>query len=46
MGVGPGIIGTLQAAEAIKVILNHEGVLAGKLLQVSLKTQHFELFEY
>lgn len=27
-----GVIGTLQALEAIKVLLNHEGVLSGKLL--------------
>lgn len=32
LGAVVGVIGTLQALEAIKILLNHEGVLSGKLL--------------
>lgn len=34
MGILPGLIGTIQATEAIKVLLNAEGTLHGRLLCV------------
>lgn len=38
LGVLPGIIGSMQANEVIKVILDFEGVLSGKLLCFNSKT--------
>ena len=38
LGVLPGIIGTMMANEVIKIILNFEGVLSGKLLCYNSKT--------
>ena len=38
LGVLPGIIGTMMANEVIKIILNFDGVLTGKLLCYNSKT--------
>lgn len=38
LGVLPGIIGTMQANEVIKMILGFDGVLSGKLLCYNAKT--------
>ncbi len=38
LGVLPGIIGTMQANEVIKIILGFEGVLSGKLFCYNAKT--------
>jgi sulfur-carrier protein adenylyltransferase/sulfurtransferase len=38
LGVLPGIIGTMQANEVIKIILGFDGVLSGKLLCYNAKT--------
>lgn len=44
IGVLPGVAGTLQAMEAIKVILGTEGILSGKLLCFNLLTMRFREF--
>ena len=44
LGVLPGVAGTLQATEAIKVILNSKDVLAGKLLCFNLLSMRFTHF--
>ena len=41
MGVVPGIIGTIQAAEAIKLIVGGNDGLAGRLLLFDAWTMHF-----
>lgn len=41
LGVLPGVAGTLQATEAIKVILGSSDVLSGKLLCFNLLTMRF-----
>lgn len=41
LGVLPGIIGTLQAAEALKLLLGAGRPLAGRLLLVDALTMHF-----
>lgn len=41
LGVLPGVAGTLQATEAIKVILASEGVLSGTLLSFNLQSMRF-----
>ncbi len=46
MGVLPGIAGTLQASEVLKIIVGHGEVLSGKLLVFSLLTNQFSLFSY
>ncbi|WP_250436956.1 HesA/MoeB/ThiF family protein [Hanstruepera flava] len=38
LGVLPGIIGTMMANEVIKIVLNFDGVLSGKLLCYNSKT--------
>lgn len=38
LGVLPGIIGTMQANEVLKIILGFDGVLSGKLLCFNAKT--------
>ena len=38
LGILPGIVGTIQAAEAIKAILGVEEVLRGKLLTIDSLT--------
>ena len=45
MGPLPGVLGTLQASEAIKIILNTDGVLSGKLKLIDLLTHQDKLIE-
>ncbi|MBP6335098.1 MAG: HesA/MoeB/ThiF family protein [Bacteroidia bacterium] len=44
LGVIPGIVGMLQATEAIKVICNYDGILSGKLLTFDALKMSFETF--
>lgn len=44
LGVLPGVVGSLQAAEALKVILGLPGILSGKLLTVNLLTNAYLTF--
>jgi adenylyltransferase/sulfurtransferase len=46
LGVLPGIIGTMQAAEAIKVITGLGEPLNGKLLTVNVLSSQFETFHF
>ena len=46
IGVLPGIIGSLQANEAIKIILRHRGVLSGKLLMYDLKQNQQQVISF
>ena len=41
LGVLPGIVGGVQASEAIKILLNKGEVLSGKLLYIDLLTNQF-----
>ncbi len=43
MGVAPGLIGTLQAAEALKYLLDTGKLLTGRLLFVDLMDIHFDI---
>lgn len=45
IGPLPGIVGSIQATEAIKHICGFEETLAGKLLTVDLKNYDFNVFE-
>lgn len=45
LGAVPGVIGAIEAAEALKVLLGMEGTLAGRLLTVDLATTRFDTFE-
>lgn len=45
LGVLPGVAGTIQATEAIKVILGLGKVLSGTLLSLDLLTMRFNQFE-
>ncbi len=44
IGVLPGLIGTFQANEVIKIILGQEGVLSGKLLVINILEPSFHQF--
>ncbi|MDE7141388.1 MAG: HesA/MoeB/ThiF family protein, partial [Muribaculaceae bacterium] len=44
LGAVPGVVGAIQAAEALKVLLGMEGTLAGRLLSVDLSTMTFNTF--
>ena len=44
LGVLPGVAGTLQATEVIKVILSADGILSGKLLCFNLLSMQFSQF--
>lgn len=46
LGVLPGIIGSIQANEAIKIILNMSGVLKNKLLLLDTKTMETNIIGY
>lgn len=46
MGVVPGIIGTMQAAEAIKIITGCGKVLRNRLLTIDVLTMEITVFEY
>lgn len=46
LGVLPGIIGTLQATETLKILLGLGEVASGKLLVMNSLTLHFESFEF
>ncbi|MFA5906062.1 MAG: hypothetical protein WC836_19175 [Desulfobacula sp.] len=43
MGVAPGLVGILQAAEALKLILNQGKLLTGRLLFVDLLELRFDV---
>ncbi len=45
LSVLPGVAGTIQATEALKVILGLEGVLSGQLLCINLLSMEFNQFE-
>ncbi len=45
IGAIPGIIGTLQASEAIKIILGKGEVMSGKLLQIDLLSLKIDLID-
>ncbi|MDF1758581.1 MAG: HesA/MoeB/ThiF family protein [Legionellaceae bacterium] len=45
LGVLPGLIGTLQATETIKVILEMGEILSGTLLTMDLRSMSFNKFE-
>lgn len=45
MGPLPGVLGTMQASEAIKIILNSGGVLSGKLKLIDLMSHRDQLIE-
>lgn len=46
LGVVPGIFGTLQALEAIKVILGENSVLSGRLLCMDVFKMQFSQYEF
>lgn len=43
LGVLPGLLGCMQATEAVKIITGIGEVLSGKLLTIDLMTQHYRL---
>ena len=45
MGVTPGVLGSLQANEVLKIIANYGQVLFNKLLTVNLLTNQFHLID-
>ncbi|MBR3871855.1 MAG: HesA/MoeB/ThiF family protein [Paludibacteraceae bacterium] len=45
MGVTPGVLGSLQANEALKIIGNYGEILSNKLLTVNLLTNLFNLID-
>jgi sulfur-carrier protein adenylyltransferase/sulfurtransferase len=45
LNVLPGVAGTLQATETIKIILGLEGILSGRLLCINLLSMRFTQFE-
>lgn len=45
LSVLPGVAGTMQATEALKVILGLDGVLSGHLLCINLLSMQFNQFE-
>lgn len=45
LGVLPGIIGTMQANEALKIVLGFEGILSGKLLCYNAKTSETNMLK-
>lgn len=45
MGVMPGVLGSLQANEALKIIGNYGEILSNKLLTVNLLTNQFNLID-
>jgi len=45
LGLLPGIIGTLQATEAIKIILGYKSILSGVILKYNAMTLSFEKFK-
>lgn len=45
-GVSAALAGSMQAAEAIKIITGLGTVLSGRLMQFSLKSNTFQLFEF
>jgi len=42
----PGIIGTLQANETIKIITQHGDVLSGRLLTLDAASMHMQMFQF
>ncbi len=45
IGPLPGIVGSIQAAEAIKLICGFGETLIGKILTIDLKNLHFNIFD-
>lgn len=46
IGVLPGIIGSLQANEALKIILGHQETLSGKLLMYDLQSNDQQIISF
>ena len=46
LGVLPGLIGTMQATEALKIILEVGEVLSGRLLMVEALSMHFQIIRF
>jgi molybdopterin/thiamine biosynthesis adenylyltransferase len=46
LGVVPGIVGTIMAAEALKVILDLGDLLVGRLLLIDVLTMRFDEISY
>lgn len=46
MGPLPGVLGTMQASEAIKIILKNSNVLSGKLKVIDLMSHRDQLIEF
>ncbi len=46
LGVLPGIAGTLQANEIIKIITNYGEIISGKLLVFNIQENRFNLFKF
>ncbi len=46
LGVLPGITGTLQANEIIKIVTGYGEVISGKLLVFNIRDNRFNLFRF
>lgn len=46
LGVLPGVIGSIQANEVLKIIVGYGEVLSGKLFTIDLRTLESEIFEF
>lgn len=46
IGPTPGVLGCIEAAEALKILAGIPSALAGKLLSMNLLTMNFELMEF
>ena len=46
LGTVPGVIGTIQASEALKMIAGFGSVLDGRLFVIDLKTMQSEIFDF
>lgn len=46
LGILPGIVGSIQANEVLKIILNMSGVLNNKLFLIDTKTMETQLIEF
>jgi len=46
LGILPGIIGTMQANEVLKIVLNLQGVLSGKLLCYNAKSAEIRTLKF
>ena len=46
IGPTPGVLGCIEAAEALKILAGIPSALAGKLLSMNLLSMNFELMEF